>query len=249
MKLQLKATNLSYDFEKNKNLINEIKLIEKIINEYEKLDDITKYNLIRQFCDLFLKDEDIIELINLKFNKNFNKSVCIPTKMEYDYMVQEGHGRDFSWWTVKKRIMLNCAIDKNFILENKNYSYDEIMNLINEKKIYPIYYNSKEINKFSEDKEECKNISCFIPNEIEVEKDIFGSYELLSIKDENINLLMKQINRIITPAELFNGLKTYTLELIKSLHKFEYIWYPEGQKIKQKFIKLYNENFKNRTFK
>lgn len=236
MKLYLKQNNITFgDEDSNTQIENEIKLIDKMVEEYDKLNKKDKAGLLMHFYTVYLNDKDFIKFINDKEKKHFSEITPIHTKMEDDYIVSEGHGRDFSWWTVKRRYILQCTTTKDFVLEGKKYSYDELIKLYEEGKIYPLYFISKEINSFSEDKEEPKSINCFVSNEINVEKDNKG-YKLLSLKSKYVNAFLKLVDKNYNNSEIISGIKEYTQELIE-----EFLRYESESEIEPQLTKLYNK--------
>lgn len=246
MKVYLNENNVSFGYNQSqKQIEKEMELIEKFINSYDKLDNYEKFDLLSHFYSFYLEDKDFVELINIRYNKKFNKIISIPTKMECEYIQQEGYGRDFSWWTVKNRIILKVATTEGFILTDKKYSYDEIVNLINESKIYPVFICSEEISQYSEDKEECKMINSYVPNEIKIEnEDLQGNYSF-STNKENINIIMEMIKAGLTPNQIFSDIKSYLQGLIQEFHREEWICLPEETVMIPKLHNFYKSNFKN----
>jgi len=223
---------------------NELDYVKKFIDSYDSLELKEKYELLNHFFSFELEGKDFIELINMKHDRNYTRMIDIPTKMESEYKASEGHGRDFNSWTVKIRTYLVCAVYDDFKLEKTKYSYDDIKELIECKKIYPIDSYGVEIGKYSKDKEDYKAINKFIGNEIEIYKSHYSGGYNFNVKDEDIPLIMEYINKNITKDDIFKGVKTYLKEYIKrfGLNPLDYEMLPELKE-------YYNNNFKNKKEK
>lgn len=242
MNLLLKGDNIYFgDDNSKKQLEKELKLIDKIVNKYDKLDNNTKYKILEHFYEFYLKEDDLIDFINIKYNKNFNKIKSISTKMEYQTVASEGHGRDFSWWTEKYKIGFKCATNEDFVLEKKSYSSKEILNLIEEGLIYPIYPEFKEINKFSKNKEDYTPIPCLSKDDLNIKDDTFG-FRLEEIKEEDINVLIQLIDKSFTKTEMLEDFKEYVKDILHSLHQLRHI--VDEAELKPKIINFYKTNFK-----
>lgn len=247
MKIYLKKNNIRFGYDDaTTQLENEIKLIDKTINKYEKLNNINKYKLLEHFYLFCVEDKDLTEFINIKYNKNFNKIISISTKMEEQYIVTEGCGNNINWSMEKYRIIFRCATNDDFNLEDKKYSREEILNLIEQSKIYLIDYSSKKIKDFSEDREKFKNVPSLISKEIKFQKNIYG-YALQLIKNEDKNIIMELINRELNPSKLFNNLKIYTQNIINKIEELKYFSTVGEIRIKPKVIQLYKNNFKDKN--
>ena len=237
MNLLLKDDNISFGYDDSKEqLEKELKLINKIINKYDKLDNNTKYKILEHFYEFYLKEDDFVDFINIKYNKNFNKIKSISTTMEYQTVASEGHGRDFSWWTEKYKIGFKCATTEYFVLQKKSYSSKEILNLIEEGLIYPIYPEFKEINKFSKNKEDYTPIPCLSKDDLNIKDDTFG-YKLKEIKEEDINILIQLIDKSFTKTEMLEDFKAYAKDILLSLHHLRHI--VDADELKPKIISLY----------
>lgn len=241
MKLLLKEHNIYFeDDDSKKQVEKELKLVDKIVNKYNKLDNNTKYKILEHFYEFYLEETDLIEFINIKYNKNFNKTKLIYTTMEYQTVSSEGHGRDFSWWTERYKIGFKCATTEEFILENKAYSSKEILNLIEEGLIYPIYPKFKKINKFSKNKEDYTPVPCLSKDDLGIKEDDFG-YILEEIKEEDIDTLTKLIDKSLTEIKILEDFKFYVKEILLDLHHLRHI--ADVDKLKPKIINFYKTNF------
>lgn len=250
MKILLNSSdsNISFGEEYTTSQIKEeLNYIRDYIDKYEGLSDEEKYNLLCHFFTFRLEEKDFIKLINLWHNKNYSKMIDIPTKMEEEYIESEGHGRDFSWWTIKNRTHLVCAVNQDFELEKGKYPYNRIMELIESGTIYPVYSYGKEISRYSTDKEEYKKISCFIDNEIEVYKEDYESTYSFEIKEENIPLMMQYINQRLKPTEIFKGVKEYLREMIEYINRW-HLW-PGDLEMMPQLEEYYNAKFKSKKRK
>ena len=222
----------------------EFKYISDYIDKYEELSDKEKYDLLCHFFTFELEKKDFVKLINFWHNRSYSKSVDIPTKIEGVYIESEGHGRDFSWWTVKTRTHLVCAVNDNFELEKGKYSYDKIMELIQNGTIYPIYPYGKEIFKHSSDREEYKKISCFIDDEIKVYSEQYGGAYTFEVKEEDIPIIMQFISKKLKPSQIFKGVKEYLSGMIAYINR----WYlcESDLEMLPELVEYYDTKFKSK---
>lgn len=250
MRIELNSSdnNISFGEEYTTSQIKEeFNYIRTYIDKYDELDDKEKYSLLCHFFTFELEEKNFIELINFWHNRRYTKVVKIPTKMEGEYIESEGHGRDFSWWTVKTRTNLVCAVNDDFELEKEKYPYSKLMELIENGTIYPIYSYGKEIGRYSSDKEECKKISCFIEDEIKVYKEEYGTTYSFEIKEENIPLMMQYINKKIKPDQIFRGIKEYLRDMIAYINRW-HLWDGDLEMMPE-LEEYYAAKFKNKKRK
>jgi len=248
------------NFEKNNALqvtYQVLKDFDKLINNYDKLNDIEKYKLLLNIYNILLSYDDFISYINYKYTTNFDKIIAISCEFRP---------------SIYNKFILDCASTSDFKPESKRYSYDEIINLINNGKIYPIYgriftyhkYNDefdKEIettpgNPYNSDYDENVAwllekypIKILIPNEIKLSnydsaKEFYCNEKTFT--EDNIDVL----KYILEKDPLFN--KTNIIQNSKkTLKEFKdnLEWYedysPKEAFILKKVRKYYNENFKN----
>ena len=214
MKLYLKQNNITFgDEDTNTQIENEIKLIDKIVDKFDKLNKKEKADLLMHFYTVYLNDKDILKFLNSRHKKHFNKIIPIHTKMEFE-------SKSSSSKIERQKIIIECATTKDFVLEGKTYSYDEIISLCNEGKIYPLYLIINPINSYSENKEEPKFINCFVTNEIDVKKDELG-YKLLLLNKEDENTFLKLVAKTYNNSEIMSDIKEYTQELIEEFLQYE----------------------------
>ena len=95
MLVDLNRNNVSFGYEEAvEELQTEIEKINKIIKKYKELNNKEKYELLEFLYRLLIEEKDLIDFINIKYNRNYNKTITLKTKMEDEFIAQEGHGRE-----------------------------------------------------------------------------------------------------------------------------------------------------------
>ena len=117
---------------------NEIGNMRRLIYSWDELDDLTKFRLITQYFEVICDIQDVYNLINMYNNSNYSKVISIPTKMVLTDNEFEGHGDNFRYWKVYKRVHYICLTTKDvytkkLIEKDKIYSREELLGLINKK--------------------------------------------------------------------------------------------------------------------
>ena len=196
-------------------LQEEIAMITKMIDGYEKATPEEKYALLNHFFDIRFTKGDQIKLINKILGTSFNTTVKLPTKMEIKDVASEGHGRDFSWWTVFYRILIEAAIIKGSEFEDRTYSREEILELIEQGIIYPLRLKADEIHKLSEDHEDYKEIPTFDPDVIDFEKHEWSGNWVVDDAKGKEELLVGFIEESYPYKKLLHGVKTYVEGMIQ----------------------------------
>lgn len=218
----------------------EMEKIDIFLNDFENLSDIEKYNLLTHFFSFYIEDNDLIELSNIINNSHFNKTISIPTKMEYFYITQNP---DNSLNKEKFQICLLCATENNFSLKTPKYTYDKIIELIETKKIYPISIETKKINKFSNYHELYTPINTLIPNIISMKKEVWDDNYTFIPTEQNIPLIIKLIENNISKKQLLEDIKFYILKLLNDFDRYKYMCTQEELAIQPILTKFYEIRF------
>lgn len=230
-------------------LQEEFDYVKKFIESYDDLSDFEKYKILTHFIYLRYNTHDIINLVNIKDQHNYTRLVDIPTKMETQFIESEGHGRDFSWWTKKVKLVLTCATHDTFGLEDTAYSYDKIIDLIEEKTIYPISSYGMEINKYSEDKEEIKNIKLFRHDVIDYSVDEYAYWNnrlIITPNEKNAGPIVKYLENNISKTKLFSFVKSYFKDLLAYLNEYRECASRKETEVFSEMMEYYNTYFKGK---
>ena len=111
--------------------------IDKLMNHYDELSNCEKYNLLIGI-DLLndhmysVSYKEIALIISALYGKNFKQVKTLSTNIKDE--VKE----DNSLFYIN-RLLLDCAVADDFEPKNGRYSYKEILRLIENDKIYPIF--------------------------------------------------------------------------------------------------------------
>lgn len=121
-----------------------------LINVKEKFDLFVKTQGTlsdKEFINLYKKifATNEIELYKAYFKQQFKKPVRKIIKVEgtAEHIEQEGHGRDFSWWTEYYKCSYEVVCSENTVFEDREYTQEEIKQLIEQGKICVINNNIK----------------------------------------------------------------------------------------------------------
>lgn len=251
MRLESKTNNFHYNHSYEM-LQNELDYIKKYIEKYDILSDIDKYDLLNHFIDFRFNTNDIVNLVNYYMRCNYTRIIDIPTTFETDFRTSEGHGKDFSWEDIISRIILVCATHDSYVLEKETYSYVDIMSLIKDKTVYPIYLYYMRLNNYSDKKEELtldklNNINTLKGHVIELEEDEYGYWDnklIIKPKKEYIPFFTTFLEKTISKEELFSLIKNYIYVLLD--YEEERLDTHEEEEIYNELKEYYNNNFKGR---
>jgi len=235
----------------------QIEIIDNSLTNFDSLSNVEKFKLLSILYSFYICYEDLMELVNHKYNKHFNKILSLSTTMEDEFMI-EG--------TIDKYgITLDCAMVENFVPKKRRYSYDEINTLINDGIIHPLfaravfrhnnfvkdevntnlYYDAEENSYMVDIILNDKKINVFVPNDINLFRDSgFGMFNIdENLLDENsASLLMELYSQYLTKTEIFNTAKHYILQSLAFLGNATY--YNSGaQIVSSKIKKYYNNTF------
>ena len=213
---------------------------------FENYDRLTKrdyYNMICNFYDIRLEDNDYIDYINYKNNSNYDRVVSIATDVINKDIQREGHGRDFSWWTVSYRMYLKVAVLGELENSDKFYTINEIKELIKNGKIYPIdWYVLECDDRLYENR--CKNDIDYLV------KCEYGRKDgQISINDEYFDYFINKILGEIKIDDIFRNIRSFLVDSRNNLECsliYYYDYYEDIEPSKEliivnKIIDIFNE--------
>ena len=93
-------------------------------------DEVNYFALFREFLNFQFQNEDLLEYINIKGKKNYTKVITI----NIDEVKLEQWGDS----VVLYQVGIDFACDDSFVLEDRNYTMNELKELVNKKILYPI---------------------------------------------------------------------------------------------------------------
>lgn len=123
----------NYENVKYENIIN-------FLNNPE--DEVNYFALFREFLNFQFQNEDILEYINIKGKKNYTKVITI----NIDEVKLEQWGDS----VVLYQVGIDFACDDSFVLEDRNYTMNELKELVNKKILYPIINRRIKISSIDE---------------------------------------------------------------------------------------------------
>lgn len=179
-----------YDFCNYKSLYNmweDIKCINEFLdNDIRKVTKEDYFNFQLRFYNIYITDDDIFKILS-KINKvNYTEFQTIKTMHYFKQLINEGHGRDFSYWEDTFLLEYFVAVKEGFKLDDKVYSNEEILKMIenNEIVILDTRYNNL-------------GMSPKIP---------FESEKIISLDNRRINIL-SSLDDIYNTINLFDIVK------------------------------------------
>lgn len=131
--LHNKAHMSNYENVKYDNIIN-------FLNNPE--DEVNYFALFREFLNFQFQNEDLLEYINIKGKKNYTKVITI----NIDEVKLEQWGDS----VVLYQVGIDFACDDSFVLEDRNYTMNELKELVNKKILYPIINRRIKISSIDE---------------------------------------------------------------------------------------------------
>ena len=142
-----KMLNPGEDFEYLEEVKDDLAAIKKLIDsDFKDLSDEAFYYLISRFYYVDLSLNDFLNIISRVNHVQYDKFEDLRTRRTYKIQMQEGHGKDLSWWPETYEIGWIVATAKNFRLKpNYNYSFQEIEYMIKNKKIVFICEHNKAV--------------------------------------------------------------------------------------------------------
>lgn len=93
-------------------------------------DEVNYFALFREFLNFQFQNEDLLEYINIKEKKKYTKVITI----NIDELKLEQWGDS----VVLYQVGIDFACDDSFVFEDKNYTMNELKELVNKKILYPI---------------------------------------------------------------------------------------------------------------
>ena len=105
-------------------------------------DEVNYFALFREFLNFQFQNEDLLEYINIKGKKNYTKVITI----NIDEVKLEQWGDS----VVLYQVGIDFACDDSFVLEDRNYTMNELKELVNKKILYPIINRRIKISSIDE---------------------------------------------------------------------------------------------------
>ena len=105
-------------------------------------DETTFFALFRKFLNLKFLDDDLLEYINFKEKKNYTKFITI--------FVDEMWLNKSSNGVRLYQLVIKFACDNSFVLEEKNYTMNELKELVNKKILCPVINDRIELSSIDE---------------------------------------------------------------------------------------------------
>lgn len=133
-----------------------INMLNNIVNtDFKILKDKEYYELLCKIYDISFEEKDLLEVISKKYLKKYNLIFQIPTTMTFNDIASSGHGRSYDWWDQLYQVTFEAAISEDFEIDyNKEYSIQELKDLIKNKNIVLLneQVNQIESSEFDEEK-------------------------------------------------------------------------------------------------
>ena len=215
MKINIRTNDDSFEQEENTTtkVRRELELINRFVRSYDDMSDEEKYDMLIRFFDFKLDDIDLILLARLKTSKKFTKLVLLPTKMESKYVARDEYKAVND--TTFLKVQYACAAVRSFKPENKRYTRDELTELIDAGKIYPLLTVFKLAFKKSDDSERYEELNS-LEKEFNLTQDCYDNVEpAYEFESQDASLMMRLIDGAITRYKIFSGLKTYLKRLLE----------------------------------
>lgn len=105
-------------------------------------DEVNYYALFREFLNFQFQNEDLLEYINIKGKSKYTKVITI----NIDEVKLGQWGDD----VVLYQVGIDFACDDSFVLEKRNYTMNELKELVNKKILYPIINRRIKISSIDE---------------------------------------------------------------------------------------------------
>lgn len=131
------------------NIKKEIMMINRLLNSnLEKLSNRDFYNLISEFYDVTLEEDDYLDIISKMYNKKFTKFVEIGTYMTFEDIKSEKYGRKSDWWRQLYQIKYIVVVSEDIdIKPDSIFKKADIKKLIKNNKIVIIERKTVAINE------------------------------------------------------------------------------------------------------
>lgn len=105
-------------------------------------DEVNYFALFREFLNFQFQNEDLLEYINIKGKNKYTKVITI----NIDEVKLEQWGDN----VVLYQVGIAFACDDSFVLEDRNYTMNELKELVNKKILYPIINRRIKISSIDE---------------------------------------------------------------------------------------------------
>lgn len=105
-------------------------------------DEVNYFALFREFLNFQFQNEDLLEYINIKGKNKYTKVITI----NIDEVKLEQWGDS----VVLYQVGIDFACDDSFVLEDRNYTINELKELVNKKILYPIINRCIKISSIDE---------------------------------------------------------------------------------------------------
>ncbi len=202
--------------ESSKVLDGEIAFINLALQRYDALSDEEKYELIDHFFAIRFDTKDFLDYINAKQGTEFKTVAPLRTRMETTFFLHPGEGDLSKLSKNPVRINYEAAISDDFFPKSKPYGREEIVDLIERKKLYPIKEETEQIETFDAQGEPYHKISTLIPDELKVKKESFvkDSYVLEELNNTNRELIHTLVSQSMPQKQLLSNIKYYLEDIL-----------------------------------
>ena len=215
--------------DKTENLNKQIEILDKIISNFSYLDSYTKFQVLNTFCTIYFKNEDFMNILNLKLKTNFEKIVYLKShgimfNGSPSYFIKDNEC-DISYSTYvnyneNNAFSFICAAVSDFKNKNDIYDCDSIKDIILNRKIYPISM-CLDLSRHSVKEKNYNYINTLLSDEISSNSLCFGDEPYIILENNNMYFdeIMKVIETNINPILFLENVKT---ELLNSKEYFEF---------------------------
>lgn len=213
------------------------KILEGLNDKNKKISDQEFLKSLEQLFFIYLDEEKYLELFSEAFHKKFIGYTRINTNVLINDQKTEGHGKNFSWWIQRYRLIYKVMYTKDAQIDEKHYyTNSEIEKLINENKIIIVDVDSEYWdNMINSLKEKYKSFKSYIIDEENLDKKSeYYKYVSEYIRNNiDIPYTKKYIYNFLT--ELQRGVKK-CLNHIESKDKYEEEYYNDIADLSSKNI-------------
>ena len=105
-------------------------------------DEVNYFSLFREFLHFQFQNEDLLEYINIKEKKKYTKVITIN--------IDEVKLKQCVDSVVLYQVCIDFACDDSFVLEDRNYTMNELKELVNKKILYPVINKCIKISSIDE---------------------------------------------------------------------------------------------------
>ena len=212
-----------------------IEKVNYVLNNFDKFSKKDFYKMMCMFYDIELEDIDYLNYINKKTGEEFKKIIRIDTDVIHKNIESEGHGRDFSWWTVSSRLYLMVAVNCNIENNGKFFTIDEIKKLVQDNKIYPLdYYYEKCDDRLYENR---------VKNDIEylIKYQVDRDNRQLLVDDEYFDFFIDDIIKFVDLNKIFISIRRFIVNYRCRLESYLEDYYFEDDNKKNEILDEINK--------